>query len=489
MFKTVITSTPYTTAAADGYFHRIAIAGMPLYGDMSIVATLRALLYKRMPAESTLLVYHGLLTPPSGTSGLTERYLNRVFGLSAFGGDGQNQTALSIYNASFELAKETLDYMHENLHRVCPGFHEIEKVNAFYKKVFEVRCFVNEDSGQSVLIVDHLNLPKYHLLQSGILAYIPWFFKLEDGITDDERALLESLRKPDPADYLKILDRMVGSVDLRSEFIRSSLDGFEDSLTQEELNAAERNMNDINQELDRLNAEFARILTKKRHYEALMNGLMNPSVHRESALMEYFLGNKNLILRSFTNDNLVFSVLADLQFFDEDAIEEYLGNPRSIIYLPRGRSCENIIPHDDMRRLFSAVFIDRRVKVKLCATYSLSTHGRVAGLSGQVYGQEYDGRMPNPHINSYSCLGDYAPAIQAFVDHYDYVGAVNQCEASCRSINVNEHATMSVFMDGVYGINGVVPFRCFELPDGRILTAKEAAAALREIDGVEEECA
>ena len=99
------------------------------------------------------------------------------------------------------------------------------------------------------------------------------------------------------------------------------------------------------------------------------------------------------------------------------------------------------------------------------------------GLQGYAY-SDCDGYIPNPHIGHFGCLGDYHRYIEELLSNRDYIGAINQCVASCKSINVSEFPTLSNFARDIYGLNMIRMPRCFEMPDGRVLTAKDAAAEL-----------
>lgn len=88
--------------------------------------------------------------------------------------------------------------------------------------------------------------------------------------------------------------------------------------------------------------------------------------------------------------------------------------------------------------------------------------------------------MGNPHINEYSCMGGYSKTINELLSRRDYIGAIEQCVASCKSLNWGDHTVMCAFMRTFFSDNSVA--RCIELPDGKVVNAKEAIKWLEEQD-------
>ena len=90
--------------------------------------------------------------------------------------------------------------------------------------------------------------------------------------------------------------------------------------------------------------------------------------------------------------------------------------------------------------------------------------------------------MPNTHIDRFSCMGSYQNTINRMLKENDYISAIEQCVASCKSLNFADSTVMSEFMCRMYGLQGHtnVNNRCLELPNGQIVTPKEAADWLRE---------
>ena len=134
-----------------------------------------------------------------------------------------------------------------------------------------------------------------------------------------------------------------------------------------------------------------------------------------------------------------------------------------------------------MKKLMYAIFIDQTLRIKLCSAYKFYLNGNVEGLSGHRYGYEFRECTPNTHIDRYSCLGNYQRVINECLRRNDYIGAIEQCVASCKSLNFADSTVMSEFMSRLYGISNYdVNIKCIELPDGRVVEPKDAIAWLNE---------
>ena len=85
-------------------------------------------------------------------------------------------------------------------------------------------------------------------------------------------------------------------------------------------------------------------------------------------------------------------------------------------------------------------------------------------------------------------MGNYSATINQLLKDNDYIGAIEQCIASCKSLNFGDSTVMEEFMLRLYGISDQhVNIRCIELPNGEVVTPKNAVKWLREQEGVSSE--
>jgi len=473
MFKKPITQTLLSSDLADEVFPNIR--GNAWNSDVSFLSTLRALAAPRLK-EDEFVVFSALLQRYT-----RERYGSREDAVCSLF-DWTVPNMLTFVNICTSENDKWFDFLEKEFESVT-GWHRAVKVTAFFAKAMRVLCFISPDLKSSVVITDNCDLRRYHYLQCGIPAYLPWFFDPKKGLEEQELALLTSLRQKTETEYESIIAAMAEKYDFRSMRIRNGLSGFEVCREKAE---REKKQNDIrywNDEITRLSDAIAGYLREIRDAETYLIGL-NARINtegEESQLMKYFLSNPRLVFESIRNNTLTFGVKDYLMFFNEDHVKGMIEEQRSVLFEPNDRPCNNIIPVDDMQMLMREIFLEQNLRIRMCAVYSLTIGGEVNGKGGFPYGPEYDHYMPNPHIHMFSCIGDYRMHINECLKTGNYIGAVEQCAASCRSLNVDDYPVMQEFSKVMYGISGYnhVTNTCIELPDGRVVNPKNAIRFLK----------
>ena len=133
----------------------------------------------------------------------------------------------------------------------------------------------------------------------------------------------------------------------------------------------------------------------------------------------------------------------------------------------------------DVTMLLREIFVNPnpRLKIKVCATYTINIVNRqceaIQGYDFTIVAPDY---MPNPHINSYRCMGNYRSAITDAFRRNDYIGVIEQCAASCSSLNWADGTVMQSFMrNTMYSARN----KFIELPDGTSVTIDGAVEWLK----------
>ena len=85
----------------------------------------------------------------------------------------------------------------------------------------------------------------------------------------------------------------------------------------------------------------------------------------------------------------------------------------------------------------------------------------------------------SPHIQNHACMGGYVETINILLADRNYIGAIEQCVASCKSLNFTDTTVMGEFMKTMWQS----PIKCVELPDGRVVSAAEAIKWLDQQEG------
>jgi len=479
VFKECINDSPLTTGCAREYF------GSKIYADTfindeSFAATLNALVVPRMKDSDIISVVH------TGSSYSIETIRsNRAVAIinATVKPDSVHNDRIVVHNLTNneENNEAHLQMYSKNLTEHYEGWVQLEKVTEFFRKTFKVLCFINASKRSVILIVDNLDLRKYHYLQCSTLAFLPWYFDKTAGITEDEMELIQSLREKTPDRYLACLNKIAENMNFREMFIRNKLRGFETRFLRNEIANIKDEIGGLIGRIDEYNSSIASFLRSKSDLEIRLLGLQlkvneGESEETTSDIMQYFLNNKRLNLQSV--DDRVMSFIAQdyITYFDEDMASRMINNRSSYIYRPDGANYSRHIQESDMERLMTAIFIDCSIKIKVCAAYKFVLNGNVQALNGYRFPSEFNNCMPNPHINTYSCLGSYEYEINKLLSKNDYIGALEQCVASVKSLNFGDSIVMVEFMKDLY-----TDSRCYlELPDGRMVSPKEAVKWLKE---------
>lgn len=449
MFGSTISSTPFCAQDAEQFFSRIY--GNGINCDVTMVSTLRALLYPRLSENDTMVfrfvnIYRQNLFDVISSAKDEATY---QFILASAVGDE------SGYQAGLKRMGE------------LEGFAKLDRVGKWMEsQKFKCEAFYEQDEHCVVVIAKDASMQFVHLVQGIIPVLMPWFFK-DKPIDDDEKALLQSLGRTNFTDYGVALNKLAERYDLRAERIKSLLDGFEKVKYKRGLDKVRRQIEENRYELQRLQDNIASYLEELDKQYTIEAGYMAKiDGECDNEVMYYFLNNKDLDLEEVSdNGTITFVARGYCDTFDPEKAEVLIENQRSDFY----SNCERNLSKAQMRKLLRAIFITQEIKLRFCAAYSFRNGYEVRGYQGYDYSGENITYMPNQHIDRYGCIGNYMPYINQYLEAGNYIGALEQASVSCRSLNFNDSAVMNAT---IYWIDEHAKTRkVFELPDGTIETA------------------
>jgi len=482
MFRNRIELTPFNDGVAESLFGEKIMGGSFQY-DWSFLATLRALTYPRMPQGDVLTLnfsassYSGLDTQNYNDESLANALLQK-------GSAPRNMLRVHNFNNSRHEANVSwVDYVEKNFSRLRPGWVRFEKASLWFsQKKFSGAVFINAELKSAIVFVADMDIPRMHCIQSAIPAYLPWYFDPEKGMTETEIQLLQSLRENTDVNYRKCMSELAQKYNFREEIIRTKLAGFETAYERAEMNRVQTKIEEL---LDRISAakrNMLEALERKKEYDIRALGLqerINNSPSGDSEIMNYFLVNPKLTLVDVSGTLITFYVRDYLEYYNEDEAKICINNRNSCIY-----PYSNNGRHSDMERLMRAIFIDKKLRIRFCAAYQFNINGYVSALAGfSGYGFDCAEFTPNPHIDRYACMGDYERFVNEYLAQNDYIGAIEQTVASCKSLNFGDAYVMQEFMGRMYrGSRDDVNMRCIELPDGKVVTPEEAIGYLKQED-------
>ncbi len=487
MFDGIIRTTPFTEQMAN-------IACSNIYGssfndDTTFVSTMRALLLPRIGMEEE--VQFTRFEKQFSKSAIESNPVDAV--MRAFVSDAEDlQNGIALYNFGRGVHRQDdedvtacMDFIEQNFENYYP-VKRIPKVTDYFKKNFRVLCYIDSEKKQCYVFTSTLDMRLYHHIQIAILIFLPWYFDKENGLLPLERELLESLKAKKSEKYLEVLAEMARSYDFRTEYTKKSLMGMETRIERKKIVRLKREIDQHESHIENYRQEIANALRMIDEKNIMVMGLeckiTQKEENGESEIMEYFMTNKRLYLQNATDGLFEFTAKDYIMCWNEEIAERMINNFHSYAY-NQGNEIRGPFTRDEMKALLEEIFLKQNFRIRTCGTYVFRLDDMYVSAPREYnYGYEFDDCMPNPHLQRYSCLGSHEQAINEHLKHNDYVGAIEQCVASCRSLNFADGAVMDEFFKIWYGIRPGNR-KCIELPDGRVVDPVGAIQYMREQKG------
>lgn len=466
MFREVINITPFISQICDSYFRDMVADNLNDSFDYTFKSTLRALLGKRLADNEHVQVCYGNYGNNRAT---TTTLLNDMSRDSTALKRGDTGNIVEIRNFVLDDIDEAfITKLGEEFSKEYPEWIRVDKITEFFRKAFPIVCFINNDFKNSILITSGMDIRKIHYLQCAIPAFMPWYFEGDRRLTEDDLDLIRSLSEKTSSHYLEAINRYFEKYDFRSIAIKEYLAGFESMYMQNEVESLSGNIERNLREIREYNRVIASLCEQNARNNAKIMGLKLAidEANENSELMDYFLCNKKLNIVGKNRGAIDFEVFDYLIYFDEDLAEQIINNDSSYVYSMQ----HGYITKRQMKKLMTEIFIEHTINIKTCAAYCISIRDGVSGIENYAYSKS--GYLPNPHIHYYSCMGSYSSTIGQLLSEGNYIGAVEQCIASCKSLNFGDYSVMERFMSVLYQTEN----KFIELPDGSVVNPKEAIA-------------
>lgn len=477
MFRTEITSTQFSSLAADHIFTNIY--GDDYRTDVSFLSTLRAVLDPRLEHDQFLHYRLAIATQYNKPNSSEEEMVNNIALDTLYRNEMDTLNVFLLTSSSPEANSKYANAIY-NLGSNCftseSGWVRVEKVTAmFMQRKFMVVCFTNKSIHSSFVFVEGGDLRKYHMIQSGISVFLPWLFEGDKKLTEEELRLMNTLCNSKDADeYIGYMKEMSLRYDFRSARINALLSGFEEKIDRCRRDDIANSIKDCDAEINSLNTRISTCLAQKYELNIKLLGIDAKLARdsEDSEIMDYFLSNHSLVLEKVSGSSVTFCVKDYLLYYDEEHAQRMIENKTSYLYTNR----RGDISSADMAMLFTEIFIAQSLKIKVCAAYKLTIGSGVSALSHYDFGAEYRGFLPNPHIQNFACLGANNTRLNELMNENNYIGAFEQCISSCRSLNFGDGAVMGGFITSLYDDI----YSCIELPDGSVVKPSEAIKWIKE---------
>lgn len=490
MFRNAIAENALFNSTANDCFRNIR--GDMYSGDTTFVSTLRALVMPRMKEDEQLIfkMSSSMYSASDIGNNPAKRMVSGIY--DHFEPEANNTIYLHNFHHNQESNYANLELVKSTWESVYPGWQMLTKVTDFFRKQFYVVCFVHPERKSVILFTERLDMRKYHYLQCSIFAFLPWYFNPEDGVSEQEMELINALREKSSDKYIEVIAKIAEQYNLREKRIRNLLSGFESRADRGRYENIKSEIESIDRDIRAYNERITDRLRQKSEREITMLGLRNKIAQtedsgRDSEIMEYFLCNNKLDLVRSDDTELIFTVKTEISYFDEEMAESAIDNKSSYLYLDDYDRRYEDVNQDDLEKLFRAIFVDQKFKINVCAAYRFDIRGGVDAISEYSFdASTYSDCMPNPHIDGYRCMGNYNQTINELLINHDYIGAIEQCIASCKSLNFADSTVMGLFSSIIQGQNHRNN-RCIVLPDGNVVKPIDAIKWMKEQEDTKSE--
>lgn len=337
------------------------------------------------------------------------------------------------------------------------------------------------DNDKSFVVMENITMARWHMLCSLLKRLLgKWFAEMP--MTEDEmNGLAKGLQADTPDVFLSAIQKYADQLDLRGMFIREELKDFESKFEKERIVALEQEAKTLDNQMDDCEKTLLELATKKDEILATLFGYQTRDAAPEPFTMNYFLANKNMVLVKCNSSSLEFYSYGWLDNFDPEKAKATFGRDHMSSWLENNE--EYGISKEDAKRLYKAIFLEDKVKIRLWSHFKLSLRGRDGESFIQVIGgtdcpPEIQNALPNPHHCYNSCIGDHRSFINQAMRRRDIVGALAQCLEATKGVNIMEAASYRYLASDLFN-----PFYgkvVYINATGEFMTTKDAVAYLKQ---------
>lgn len=479
MIKSAIRQTALTSQRADEYF-KGKIEAAKMNDDVSMAATCRLLFGPRLKDDESIHVTNESFVMREGATfdflkdrldGIRSGDLI-IYNILCAGGAGANWR---------DLAKPFLD---------ASGLHPMDDIIKFMDaNKMKALVYTNKphvasepkspfDNDATIILIEGINATRWHMIQLLLRRLMGRWFHEQPFTAEETAGVINGLQGDSEEPYLEAVRKYAETLDFRSGFIRQQLNGFEKRFEKERIAQLENKVERIDREMNEMLANLGRKQSEREDIVATLYGYRMNGTDSEPYVMNYFLRNKNLVLKSCNADYLDFFVAGWFDNWNPDAAKQTFEKERMSSWLESHDKFG--VSETEAKMLYKAIFIEERVRVRLWSHYKLALRNSesVSVHSGSQKPDEFANALPNPHHYYNHCLGGNTSLIVEAMRVRDIVGAIEQCISATKGINLMEYASYNYFARDLFDPKFGSVIYVKELD--KFMTTKDAIAYLKE---------
>lgn len=449
------------------------ITGTRFGYDESFLATLRALIYKRIKPEDYIRVDHKSSSRMFGS-------IEDINGLEAYNAVAippiSNSILITGFNGGEKSRTRSMEIINNEFIKLFPGFVELLDLHEYSRRQsLNIRYFINEKDKSVAVFAEGFDLKIWHFIQSFMSRLLPWYFN-DNPLAEDEKELLKSLTNKTSTTYFRLIEAMAEKFDLRSVKIESLLKDFGKRQKSNALISIKdeifRQESDMNRWMQRY-TEGLRVLEDLRIKESGLEYQIKEGDTHDSELINFLKNNHHVNILN-TEDNYIKIIIdTTLENYDPEMFERMYKNEKSYLFEGYTVTEPTFKSKEARKKLLNAIFgEDSLLKIKVCAYYCIDIRGGVMSSTGFVYPDTYKDFLVNPHIKYHACIGNNRPIICNFLKKGDYISGITQCQVSAMNLNLSEGSqTVAPFLGELFSNNCK---NVILMPDGTSCTPRAA---------------
>ncbi len=360
------------------------------------------------------------------------------------------------------------------------GWVSLDDVATYIDHAGQVAVYQNPTKyGAIVIGPTSKKIQILHMAASAITRLLPWFFKTLP-LTVEEKDMLRSLYEQDDKKFIQLADRAYDSFDFYGKELAETLKGFCTSGITDKIHQSQNRIDswqrDINQYLEAIRTRQKGIEEERIKVMVLRN--KNSKKEEENELVEFLKANSALTILKREGGCLYVGVNCYLNDFDEDMFNTYVKDNDDMAGYVYDLSPYSV---EDTKRLFLAIWEERRFNLRVYCEWKINSDGLASPVGDCNMGRRADlkeDRIPQPHIDSFTCVGNYATTFSNLASERNYIGVLNTIIASSSCITWDDSTVVESLMDNLF--SNYNDRRCLEDNEGNLYTVREVMELLKE---------
>lgn len=332
--------------------------------------------------------------------------------------------------------------------------------------------------------------PIMQMAASCMTRLFPWCFEGDLKPTDDELLALRYLYEGNDKQFTAAMEAYYNAADFYGKMLGNTLAGFCKINIESQIKSVVEENRGLQNDIDRIYTRI-RELTEKINRNNMnliyARNQATKSDKMESEMVDFLKmcaldkhGNGLVVLEKNEHGAtfIRFGVTTYLCDYDEDAFSCYVANADSATDSDSYVFSYSPYTFEETKRLFLAIWEERRFKVRVYCSWRLYSDGHVMPIDSYDEALNKRGmmkdRLPQPHLVRYGCIGGYRGIFADAQQRCDYVGILNTIIASSSCISWDDSTVVEVFMDSFFSSSN----KCLEDEDGNLFTVKEVVEKL-----------